>query len=559
MDMNSSLALPNGYEGDVLELIRVSTAEQAAGDKGGVERQHLANVAAAERHRVRIRRTITVVDVSGRHVMHDPQFKKIFSEMASGDPTLKGLLAAEQSRVIRPEAYGDYAVFEHFAANKKLIYTPDKRIDPNTSEGKMLLLFGGYMSGEELRLIRQRMNDGKQVKRLAGKHAGGNHMLPKGVVYTRQRDPQTGKTTSAHWAHTDFAQNIAQAFEHILHGDSCELAAEKIGGITGKGLHDSLQNPIWIGKRIYRWTVGEEYLPEPSAKNPEPKIRKKTAKREQPLLVDIDLAPIVSEAVFYRVQEILATRRAAWRRGKDKNAGRPRFIGNSMVRCSCGELLYGVYGSRTNENDMYRCKTRHKGGIGCGMPSIRRTGLDAAIIEMVTSQLLNAAFIVEVCNVVLASTRKADPNRGAREKAAAKLASGRQSLIAAMGSGDLSHAEFKVAMAALENKTKAVLATLPQQVKGIQPEQVAEALVTAFGQFAFLGFKEQREALRGGVKEITLSGSTIVSVKLNGGYLAKLSAGAKAALPLKSQLDFCATPDLTITFAQPIEISGVVQ
>jgi hypothetical protein len=120
---------------EVISLIRFSTAEQVAEGKAGVEGQRSVNRTSAAYHGVKIRREIVVVDVSGRHVKDDPQFQELFEELK--DPTLSGVLVPEQSRIVRPETFDDWPILGHFQRNRKLIYTPTGRIDPNTPEGRI--------------------------------------------------------------------------------------------------------------------------------------------------------------------------------------------------------------------------------------------------------------------------------------------------------------------------------------------------------------------------------------------------------------------------------------
>jgi DNA invertase Pin-like site-specific DNA recombinase len=145
---------PNDGKPEVISLIRFSTAEQVAEGKAGIEGQRRVNIASAAYHGVKIRREIVAIDVSGRHVNNDPNFRDLFEELK--DPALSGVLVPDQSRVFRPENYGDYAILDHFACNGKLIYTPTGRIDPTTPEGRMTLVMGGLISGEELHRIRDR-------------------------------------------------------------------------------------------------------------------------------------------------------------------------------------------------------------------------------------------------------------------------------------------------------------------------------------------------------------------------------------------------------------------
>src|SRR6516225_7563750 len=106
----------------VIALIRVSTEEQASKDKTGIPRQHAAIEAGVRLHGLTVEREEVVVDVSGRHVMDDPQFQGIFRDLKSGK--VGGVIVAELSRLARPENPGDFIVYDPFKLYKRIIYTP---------------------------------------------------------------------------------------------------------------------------------------------------------------------------------------------------------------------------------------------------------------------------------------------------------------------------------------------------------------------------------------------------------------------------------------------------
>jgi DNA invertase Pin-like site-specific DNA recombinase len=348
---------PNDVRPEVISLIRFSTNEQVAEGRAGVEGQRSVNRASAAFHGVKIRREIVVVDVSGRHVMHDPQFQQLFEELK--DPTLSGVLVPEQSRIVRPETFDDWPVLAHFQRNHKLIYTPTGRIDPNTPEGRMALTVGGMISGEELITLRDRFNRGKATKRVEGKHVGGNQTLPKTVRYVKERNAN-GKVVRAYWELLPLeVERMKRAFQLLFEGDSYEVIAEKIGGgWTGNGLRRAMMNPIHIGIRRYEWeATGSEYMPRATANDPKPKMRRRLQKRAAPLDVPTReelergekppvIEPIITFAEWDRAQEITAARTTRWRKSKLKNEGRPRFLGSGISECSCGQPMYTRYGGR---------------------------------------------------------------------------------------------------------------------------------------------------------------------------------------------------------------------
>jgi len=554
---------PNELPPEVISLIRFSTAEQVGEGKAGIDGQRQVNQSSAAYHGLKIRREMVVVDVSGKHVKDDPQFQALFKELE--DPTLAGVVTSEQSRIVRPESFDDYPILGHFQRNKKLIYTPTGRIDPNTPEGRMALTVGGMMSGEELHNLRSRFARGKATKRLEGKHVGGNQMLPKTVRFVRERNAEGVKTGKSHWELVPLeAERMKRAFQLLLEGHSYETIAEMVGGWTGSGLHRAFMNPIHIGIRRCEWTVGAEYLPEPTVKNPTPKKRRYLIKRAAPLDVPTRqelesgakppvVEPIISLADWDRAQEIIAARMSHWRKGKLKNEGRDRGVATGIADCSCGMPLYMKYGSRGSHTDAYICKSRHPRGKGCGMKSIKRIDLDAAIAQTIM-MLADASFVMSALEAALAlQVAVPDPARVQRELALAKLESGRKEMIVMVRKGEMTRDEFREQMGALEMEVRALEALVPAPAPKVDARQLVELVVAVFTEFAFLAFVQQREVLRGAVRSIIVDGHAraITTVTIDGGYLGR---GANSVLHSRAQYGINSIPDLTIRFPEPFMI-----
>lgn len=557
---------------EVLSLIRFSTAEQISEGKAGIEGQRKVNKASAAYHGVFIRKEILLVDVSGQDVMHNAKCQEMLREMT--DPTLSGVLTAEQSRIVRPETFDDYPILGHFQRNKKLIYTPTGKIDPNTPEGRTALSFGCMMSGEELHTLKSRWARGKNTKRIDRQHVSGDQALPKGVRYVRDRNPQTGKIEGWRWE-TDpvETQRMRRAFLLLIEGDSYEECAEKVGGgWTGNGLRRAMQNPIWVGIRRYMWeAVGQrrpvKAKPETYAKHEpgwEPKWRRKLEKRKVPMDVPTReelvagtakpiIEPILSWEEWDRAQEIITARITKHRKSKLKNANRERFLALKVCECSCGLPLYPRYGSRGKHLDACYCKSRFKGGPGCGAQSIKRADLDACIESVVTS-MITADFLMAALKAAIKLQKAApDPARVERERKLAKLATGRKNLLGALAAGEIERPEFREQMAALEREVKALEAQVPAPVPEADPAQVVALVAMVFAEFVHLAFADKQALLRSAVKRIIVDGHarTITTVTLNGGYL---GMGANSVLRSRGQSQICAIPDLTIRFPEPIVI-----
>jgi DNA invertase Pin-like site-specific DNA recombinase len=548
---------------EVIALIRFSTVEQVAEGKAGIDGQRRVNETSARFHGLKIRREVTVVDVSGRHVNDDPQFQEIFRELS--DPTLAGILVPEQSRLVRPDTFDDYHVLAHFQRNRKMIYTPTGRIDPTTPEGRMTLTVGGMISGEELHTLKSRFARGKNSARMEGRHPGGNQMLPKTVRFVRERNGE-GKVIGTHWELVPIeVDRMKRAFELLFAGDSYQSIAKQIGGgWTGSGLQRAMMNPVHIGIRRYEWEVGEEYLPKSTAKHPTPKKRRKTVKRAAPVDVPTReelesgakppvVEPILSLADFDRAQQVIAGRMTHWRKGKLKNEGRARFLANGVARCSCGQTMYGRYGGRGAHLDNYYCRSRFPKGAGCGMQSIKRLDLDTAIEDTVT-MLTDADFLLEALEACMALQQAApDPARVQREQALAKLEIGRKEMLTMVRGGDMTRDEFRKEMSVLENEVRVLESQVPVTAPQAAPKDILEALMQVFCEFTLLSFVQKRTLLRGAVKEIIVDSHAraITTVTINGGYLGK---GANSVLRSRTQSQISSLPDVTIRLPHPIEI-----
>jgi DNA invertase Pin-like site-specific DNA recombinase len=524
--------------GEVVSLVRVSTQEQAGEYRAGIARQQSANRETAARYGLKIRFEIVAIDISGRHTRHHPEFQRLFAALK--DPAIAGVVCAEQSRIFRPENYGDVAILDEFALNKKMIYTPGEVIDAATPTGFMNLMVNAAMSGQELKRIRERCDGAKAELRLRGLHPNGNHLLPKGVKYIRERN-ENGRVVAERWERDPLeTERIKRAFQLLFEGYSYRDIARMIGGNWGaKGVRECLENPHVIGVRRYKWEAsGPEYLPKPSVQNPEPKkMRRKLKLRSQPTDVPTIeelrsgrklpiIEPIISLAEWDHAQAVIAERMTRHRKSKIKNDGRPRFLACGIATCSCGEPMYTHYGSRRNPLvDTYFCRTRFRSrGTGCGMTPVRRVDTDAAIEQMIR-RLADADFVVQAVNTILATNDRTpdDPARLKREQARTKLENGRREMLAMVRGGDMTRDEFKREMAALEQEVKALEALIPSAAPQMDPKVIAQAIVHVFNRFHRLTFEEKRRLLRGAIKQITIDSHAraITTLTVSGGYLGR--------------------------------------
>src|SRR6202163_1015764 len=170
---------------NALELIRVSTEQQAGDDRSGIPAQREANRRTARTYGLNIVRTIEIVDVSGASVLSSPEMQELLRLMESSE--IHGVVTKEFSRLMRPEKFTDYALLQQFTDTQTILYLPDGPIDLASKSGRLLGTIRAAIAGMERREIIDRMQDAKESMRRAGKQPGGESSLPFGVGYTKEK------------------------------------------------------------------------------------------------------------------------------------------------------------------------------------------------------------------------------------------------------------------------------------------------------------------------------------------------------------------------------------
>ena len=112
---------------NALELIRVSTQNQASDNRAGIPAQRETNRRTANANGLTIVRTIEIVDVSGAAVLSSPEMQELLRLMES--PDIHGVVTKEFSRLIRPEKFTDYVLLQQFIDTHTVLYLPDGPID----------------------------------------------------------------------------------------------------------------------------------------------------------------------------------------------------------------------------------------------------------------------------------------------------------------------------------------------------------------------------------------------------------------------------------------------
>ena len=327
---------------NVIELIRVSTEQQAGEDRAGIPAQREVNRRTVKTYDLRVVRSIAIVDVSGTAVLSSPEMQELLRLMESCD--IHGVVTKEFSRLIRPEKFTDYALLQHFIDTNTILYLPDGPIDLGSKTGRFLGTIRAAMAGMERREILERMQDAKESMRKAGKHPGGSLSLPYGVGYS----PKTG------WHYTAEAAKVVEAFSLFLGGTASYTDIALRLNIPRTNVRIILQNPIYTGWRVYdqkRDASPQGYVPRPGGRQG---YRRKVKRCPDEVIRVKVLEGLVSRQEFARVQQLIELKcKMHWRGRKDVPH---RYTYNGFLICGdCSSLLY----THTSMHEFYQCKSRH--------------------------------------------------------------------------------------------------------------------------------------------------------------------------------------------------------
>ncbi len=252
--------------------------------------------------------------VSGETIAARPVMQHVLQEVEDG--LWDGVLVVEVERLARGDTIDQGVVAQTFKYSDTKIVTPLKVYDPNNEYDEEYFEFGLFMSRREYKTINRRLQRGRLASAKEGKWVSG--VAPYG--YERVRVPNDkGWTLRPVEAEADIVRFI---FRIYTSGEQDETGVvRQIGtyalalrldnmGIAPPGnapcwncrtIQAILQNPVYIGK--IRWNVHKRKKRVVSGSV---KIERYTAPPEERVFVDGLHPAIIDEAVFLKVQDLLA-------------------------------------------------------------------------------------------------------------------------------------------------------------------------------------------------------------------------------------------------------------
>jgi DNA invertase Pin-like site-specific DNA recombinase len=385
----------------VIGLIRVSSKEQAADDRGGILRQREVIDRTIRLNGLICKRIIELSDVSGTNVRNCPEIIAILKEITTG--AIQGVCVADLDRLLRPDRFEDFALLQTFMDHKAKLYCGDSTIDFSTDSGYVLGGVQALMAGAEIRRFKERVRGSKEEKRKQGKCPNSYITLPRGVSYDKQNEK---------FQYNDKIIEVVEAFRLVDEEGVFNLRElEKRTGIHHRTLANILRNPVYIGIRRYDKKRGQEkYV----GKNGRQSDRKKIPRKDSEIIsVRISDNPPVSTDRFQRVQSILSEKKRNWR---SRRLTTSVNLGAGVARCSfCGSPLYCSSGKRADRKRIgyYHCRknyylNKHASG-GCTMRNVRQDHLDKTIEQYVAAKLSKEKVVTAIIEHTLKN--RADNSR----------------------------------------------------------------------------------------------------------------------------------------------------
>jgi len=474
----------------VIELLRVSTETQAAEDRAGLPAQRATNRRTAAEYGLTIIETVEIVE-SGAEVARTPGMARVLEAIASG--RAQGVVLAEYSRLFRPDRWTDLAVLQTFADHGALLYLPSGPIDLRSEPGFVQASVHNLLAALERRRIRERMERGKEeIRRRGGRAAGFN---PMGLEWDRKQG----------WRYTPEIERVKMLFRLYLSGE--ERRYKQLGervGLKPESVRAILRNPIYCGWRVYQWKRDTGPTGTRISRSGRKYQRVIPRQPDEIVRVRLDIEPIITEAEWQQVQEIMALR--GRRRTLAREGARERYLYRGMLACRCGLSIYGLRKpAKGRIRFYYSCRAKNDKRMSpadCDNVYMRVDRLESALDDVIQRCLTQPDVIVaavEAHNSSLGlSWRSIDPDTEALEQRRVELLRKEGRVIDAYVDGLITKAERDRRLAAIEREGKALAelaaAPGPRPAEALDADAVL-AMVGVLARWRHLNWSQRRRIL----------------------------------------------------------------
>lgn len=509
----------------VVGLTRVSTADQGRDDRGGVPRQRQIIEQTIATKNLDCLRIYELSDCSGTQVLHNPDVQEILQLVAS--KVVDGLVVADLDRLFRPSEPTDYAILQVFKDTGAVIYSGDTEYRLQDKDSALFANIRSAISEYELKLIKERAQGAKEIKRRRGELPTNHLTLPLGVSYDRpnRRFYYNEKIATV----TEIFRLYDEEGIHNYH----EL--ERRTGIHHRTIYNVLRKPIYTGLRVIDQKRGARAVSR-TGKH----YRKKTARTSDEIIkVRVLEKPAVSQERFDRVQTSI--RQTTFNHQDIRKRNGAVNYGTGVLRCGhCSEIFYCSSGKRRsgNRSGQYFCKRNYyayRDALGgCKQPNLRAHPEVDALIEAFAIRMLNAETLTRIIDQSLQRTREVvhpfPQQTGESQLAALKQKDKR--LLDAYEGGALTVDELRTRREAIKTQIASLQRRGPDQKDdhNISIEELARKVVRGAFRFKRMTSRQDKKAIILALfSEIYVKDRSIIAFKLRDDLhatgAAKLGAG----------------------------------
>lgn len=454
-----------------IELIRVSTESQAAEDRASIPAQRAVNRKTAMAYGLTIVRTIELSDVSGAAVLQAPEIQELLQLMES--PEIHAVVTREFSRLMRPENYADYAMLQVFVDTNTWLYLPEGPINFASTDGRLLGTLRATMAGVERLEMFKRSWTAREEKRRRGELAQSKIVLPFGVDYP--------------WRYTPDAEKMREAFRLFLAGNTSYADIANRVGVPMQTVRLGMRNPIYTGWRVIDKKRDMSLAGKYTNKRGRQSDRRKIARAPEEVIRIKVMEPLISEADFNRVQELMDLKKL--RRTKPTS----RFTYNGFLNCAaCHSLMY-TKGLRT---DYYVCRGQYTFKT-CSAKYMRRDRTDRELDQLFAKRLTNPKVLARLVKGLNEKRPAADTT--VLQDRLERLEAKRQRVLDYYFEGGIKAVERDTKIAEIEKERKIVdgLLAKNQPNPHLQTDRLVE-MFSVFNEFDLLD-RQGKRALLGAI------------------------------------------------------------
>jgi DNA invertase Pin-like site-specific DNA recombinase len=485
----------------VLELIRVSTAGQAADDHASIPAQRAVNRRTCAQYGLEIAKSIEISDVSGASVLLAPEIQQLLVLIQS--PEIDGVVTREFSRLMRPELFSDYALLQAFVDSKTILYLPEGPIDLTSKAGRLMGTIRAAIAGLERTEILERIWTAKEEKRRRGELAQGKIVLPWGVGYEQGRG----------FFYKSEAGKVREIFRQFLSGNQSYSQLANLLGVTPRGMHVIMRNQIWIGWRVIEQKRDTSASGRYAGINGRQADRRKIARAADEIIrVKVIDQPLVSEDDFLAVQQIMDLKeKKHWRSRTDYEH---RFTYNGFLTCSeCGEIIHTALARR----DYYACKGRRTKHT-CQTGYMGREKLEA-VLDGLFSQCLRVPAFLEQCMSELKRRAENNDSVAQVQRLTSEIANLRQKrgrVIDTFLEGVLPREERDQRLATIDRDIQVSQARIMQERPSVPLDiSVLTELLAPLAEWDFWDREQKRTLLAALLPEIRVANYRVEALGLN--------------------------------------------